>query len=148
MSPFAPGNLASRDRFDRPVPRQPAHYPSSRLDLFVLTYGILPYELLFCVYSTTFVLYGKLHPRSRTTCACVRGNRCNPLQLYVFMTLYLFLAFDTQDLYRQPHYCCIRKLLMLLLYYLLRRCTVGCCLLDTSNLMHGVPCIGFPTSGL
>ena len=25
--PFAPENLVSRDRFGRPVPRQPAHYP-------------------------------------------------------------------------------------------------------------------------
>ena len=27
LSPFAPENLVSRDRFSRPVPRQPAHYP-------------------------------------------------------------------------------------------------------------------------
>ena len=27
LSPFAPGNLVSRDGFGRPVPRQPAHSP-------------------------------------------------------------------------------------------------------------------------
>ena len=29
LSPFAPGNLVSRDGFDRPVPCQPAHFPYS-----------------------------------------------------------------------------------------------------------------------
>ena len=29
LSPYAPENLVSRDRFDRPVPRQPAHSPHS-----------------------------------------------------------------------------------------------------------------------
>ena len=29
LSPFAPGNLISRDRFGRPVPRQAAHSPNS-----------------------------------------------------------------------------------------------------------------------
>ena len=28
LSPFAPENLVSRDRFGRPVPRQPAHCPT------------------------------------------------------------------------------------------------------------------------
>ena len=27
LIPFAPENLVSRDRFGRPVPRQPTHYP-------------------------------------------------------------------------------------------------------------------------
>ena len=29
LSPFAPENLLSRDGFDRPVPRQPTHFPHS-----------------------------------------------------------------------------------------------------------------------
>ena len=29
LSPYAPENLASRDGFSRPVPRQPAHSPHS-----------------------------------------------------------------------------------------------------------------------
>ena len=29
LSPYAPENLVSRDRFDRPIPRQPAHSPHS-----------------------------------------------------------------------------------------------------------------------
>ena len=33
LCPFAPQNLVSRDRFDRPVPRQPAHAESGRLNL-------------------------------------------------------------------------------------------------------------------
>ena len=40
LSPFAPENFVSRDGFDSPVPRQPAH-PILRLNL-VLTYGIPP----------------------------------------------------------------------------------------------------------
>ena len=43
LSPFAPENLASRDGFDSPVPRQSAHlYKFSRLNL-VLSNGI-PHE--------------------------------------------------------------------------------------------------------
>ena len=41
LSPFAPENLVSRDGFDSPVPRQPAHISILRLNL-VLTYGIPP----------------------------------------------------------------------------------------------------------
>ena len=29
LSPFVPEYLVSRDRFDRPVPRQPAYFPHS-----------------------------------------------------------------------------------------------------------------------
>ena len=39
LSPFAPENLVSRDRFGRPVPHQPTYSPHSRLNL-VLTHGI------------------------------------------------------------------------------------------------------------
>ena len=38
LSLFAPDSLVSRVRFDRPVPRQPAHYATPRLNL-ELTYG-------------------------------------------------------------------------------------------------------------
>ena len=40
MSPFAPENLVSRDGFGRPVLRQLAHSPYSRLKL-VLIHGVL-----------------------------------------------------------------------------------------------------------
>ena len=45
LSPFAPEKLVSRERFDRPVPRQPAHSPQ-RLNL-VLTNGIHPFIYLY-----------------------------------------------------------------------------------------------------
>ena len=41
LSPFAPKNLVSRDRFGSPVLRQPAHVHTRRLNL-VLTYRIPP----------------------------------------------------------------------------------------------------------
>ena len=40
LSPFAPKNLVSRDRFDRPVPRHHAHFPHSGCTWCVLT-GLL-----------------------------------------------------------------------------------------------------------
>ena len=43
MSPLAPENFISRNGFDRPAPRQPAHCPHSTLRLeLVLTHGISP----------------------------------------------------------------------------------------------------------
>ena len=41
LYPFAPEKLVSRDGFGRPVPRQPAHLHTQRLNL-ELTYGISP----------------------------------------------------------------------------------------------------------
>ena len=40
LSPFAPASLISHDRFGRPVPRQPAHFPLT--GNMVLTLGVLP----------------------------------------------------------------------------------------------------------
>ena len=41
LSPFAPENLVSGDGFGSPVPRQPTHLHTQRLNL-MLTYGIPP----------------------------------------------------------------------------------------------------------
>ena len=40
LSPFAPGNLVSRDGFGSPIPRQPAHLDTQ--SELVLTYEIPP----------------------------------------------------------------------------------------------------------
>ena len=63
LSSFAPENVISRDRFDDPVPRQPAyHSPHSRLNV-VLTYGFLSiqyYCKLPLLQQNRMFAYGKI----------------------------------------------------------------------------------------
>ena len=48
LSPYAPENLVSRDRFSRPVPRQPAHSPySGRIIWCLLITEFLPMSAAF-----------------------------------------------------------------------------------------------------
>ena len=49
LSPFATENLVSRDRFGRPVPRQPAHSPHSGRIWCLLT-GFLPISAAASMY--------------------------------------------------------------------------------------------------
>ena len=59
---FAPEYLAARDRFDRPVPRQPAHSPHSGR-IWCLPAGSLPLSATASIFTFTYyvvnvVLYG------------------------------------------------------------------------------------------
>ena len=58
LSPFAHENLASRDGFGRPVPRQPTHFPNSRLNP-VLTRGIPPASAVASVYLNCHTRWGE-----------------------------------------------------------------------------------------
>ena len=49
LSPFAPGNLVSRDRFDRPISREPAHFPHSDW-VWCLLAGFLPISAAASIY--------------------------------------------------------------------------------------------------
>ena len=50
LSPFAPENLVPRDRFGRPVPRQPARPPHSGCTWCLFT-GFLPLSTVASIYS-------------------------------------------------------------------------------------------------
>ena len=60
LSPFALENLASRDGFGRPVPRQPAHSPYSGWMWYLLT-GFLPISAAAAIYlfKPLFTLSGQ-----------------------------------------------------------------------------------------
>ena len=52
LSPFAPGNLVSRDEFDRPVPRQPANSPQpGRIWCLVGLPSLLPLSETAFIYA-------------------------------------------------------------------------------------------------
>ena len=78
LSSFAPENVVSRDRFDGPVPRQPAaHSPHSRLNV-VLIYGIPSIQYYSYVEQTASAVESR---------ACVR-------EICAIHFFYGFLGFD------------------------------------------------------
>ena len=60
-----------RDDFGSPVPRQPAHISILRLNLLVLTYGIIPRE--FRGGGHLFICYGNLHSEYNTSLRLCRN---------------------------------------------------------------------------
>ena len=66
--PHAPENFVSRDRFGRPIPRQPKRSPKIPCVYFVLSLGVFWCILYLFVITTTVVRGTVLHALSIMSC--------------------------------------------------------------------------------